>query len=293
MKRCALFMLILISFNLVAMQGRETSPENVFHKPEFQKEAKALVDRQVSFCSVLENVHQCAFMGGLSALLPALKIGECLASRSHGGSEPARMMAPFFLGAGVAILGAPIEILFALPLAAGGACVGIVKSLIEGIDRKKHRDEVQLNIALHLYQWMQVIKEGRFALRNDIKKWQQDHEVASLKEAALEIMNRETFKQYFGDSSWTPVQFVELIKSVPARKDNWGEFFKEVSNHVKVPFLSLLQWNVLVEKTKSYRSTDGMPELSDEDIAEYLPFASYFFSLSNQKSEALLKSFIN
>jgi len=271
----------------------------VIHTPKFQEEVWNFINTQLDHqgVSLSEEVKRGAGKGGFLPFLPAFAFGDWLHTnfRTPGGGEPAAMVGGFFNGIGLAVLFGVIEVPLSVIFAAGGAGYGMLSALNKGIDAKIHEDNFDQQVALNIYNWIKVTKEGRFALRKSIKAWQNEHQETSIKEAVAEIMTSENFNKIFGETEFKEEELKKRLASIDTSRDNWSYFFIEISNQLRIPELEQEEWKKLEEKLINFENkSSDFPELSPGDIREYLSIAVYFFSLANQGAKlSMIRSLIS
>lgn len=289
-KKLLLIALPFIAFHLIAMEPSKDEQE--WHKPKFKNEIfDALIQHvERQDLSIVETTIQDAARG---ATIPVVwvfnlcsKVISAIYSQGHE-KEPIRLN-PLV---SMVIAGIP-AIIAGIPGGIIGSSYGLCYSLTQKIRARRYNNEFDFLITLHLYQWIDLIKKSRLFIQDQIEKWQQENNNQSIKLALKNILIDEKFIPYFKDAGWSESDFDQLLESVDNAHDNWHEFFSFLSFQIKSPKLDGFDWlNLTHALTNFSQNKKDFPEISTEDINEYIYFAVYFFTLSSDNMK-LLKSYI-
>ena len=176
----------------------------------------------------------------------------------------------------------PIALLASLPLGLASMSYSAVKWLILQINAAKNEKEIITHLNLHLYRWIDVIKKGRQAIREELidyqKRMGESDGKFSLAAAANQILRGKQFNDYFAFTSFDQPALFDLLSKIEKENDDWESFFNRMGELIRTPELNEEQWQMLEQRLISFKPD----ELSAQDIKEYLPFAVYFISLSQK-----------
>jgi hypothetical protein len=194
-----------------------------------------------------------------------------------------------FVGGGLCacVCLSPLELLAALPLSFASMSFSAIKWLVLQIMAAKNESECSYQMNAHLYWWMDVIKRGRLAIREEIIAQQKMAIMVgetSLAMTALQLLRGDRFEQYFNTTSFDQATLYDLLTSIEQENDNWESFFSALSEKMRISELDKKQWQMLEDRLISFRAMAyDAPELSVQEIKENLPLAIYFISLSQQQ----------
>lgn len=176
------------------------------------------------------------------------------------------------------------------------ASISSVKWLIAGVSAAKNSAAFDQEVSEHLYQWMVLIKRGRLALRKALVEHQQSctkhHRDIFRCETVSCYLQGPCFDSYFKNTNFKEDDLNTLLTTIPAQDDNQEHLFACLSERVKLRELSDAQQQGLKERLARYIRDADKKELSNIEIAEYINFAAYFFTLNKERSIAILKAYL-
>lgn len=271
--------------------------EDEFHKPYIKDEVQKLIDAQIRAYErcLLHNLRQGICDGFMMPWLATFALGTYIGYGKDDRSGSMEKLSQGMKAGMITTIGlAPLSIALALPLAIFGLGYGTIKYIIDGVKASLHDDEFEQKMTLHLYQWVEVVKRGRLTIRKNLKDMENHLEQGKnfiLSDAALEML-QGAFEHYFKEMTWSVPQLRELLSNIDDAHNTWEHLFHEVSQRVKIPALNEAQWQKLEQHLINNSDQRDVSKLSESDIKEYLSFAIYFFTLSNEKHVTMLKHFI-
>lgn len=280
LKKLLLLPLFLLNFQLIAMEKPEKPEKHVVHTPKVKKEIAKSIDAQADRSFAADTLMGTIYGGGspwaLSALL-GIGCGEGLAKIT--GSRGGDSLVGLGVWGGLGIfVGAIPSLILTIPLAAVGTVGGLGYATFNQIADAVNDSERRRLIALNMYQWISVVKAGRLNIRAELQK----HENNGSLKATIESMlnDEETFKRYFGETDFRQNDLIENLSKVDSHQDNYDNMFKALSNIMKTPKLKDQEWQQLEAALINFKDKNAeFPELSAEDIKEYLYVSVYFFTL--------------
>jgi hypothetical protein len=277
-------------------------PEHSFHAPRFKNEVLNFLDTYIE--KDKSTLKKDVELGATIAVANTILVPGALATFVHNGLNKSGLTSSactYILSEGFAgsmLLLYPLAILLTLPMSAFGAVGGLCTNIAKGISLKLDEKEFDRHVAYHMYQWINIVKQGRLAIRAELEAWIKVHEGHgnSLCTAIEEVLQGDKFKQYFGDLNFKHEDMIKLLAQIGKDDDNLNGLFEKLSQLVKISELSEQEWLELERALLSFKDKTDFPELSAEDIKTYLFVSVYYFTLVNNVRNCginWLRSFIS
>lgn len=265
---CAVF---ITSIQLCAMENT-----HVVHVPKISDQENKLINDYIkeTETSVAEHTLSGAVYGGMgpwvvtggagALALGCLPKGDSLVLTAVGG----------WLGC---FLFAIPNALLTIPSAIVGTGCGLANGVYQEIKEACTKEKRLRLIALRMYQMIYAVKEGRPLLRAELMNGDKHDSVIKTVEAKLS--DKETFKKYFGETEFSYKQLQGFLSQIKPEYDNWENFFKGISQIMKIEELDDEQWQKLEHALINFKIKDKeFPGLSAEDIKEHLYVSAYYFA---------------
>jgi len=278
LKKLLFLPLFLLNLQLVAMEEK-----HVVHTPQVKAEIAKSIEAHIEAknTSFGDDVLKGTGMGGFApwALSGLLGYGAIkgfyfmLGAKGGNGSDVEGVGA----GLGCFLFSIP-NLILTLPCAAVGTLGGLAYGTYNEIAEAVNDPEKRRLIALYMYQWISVVKEGRLNIRAELQKQISNGSLKATVESMLS--DDETFKRYFGETNFTKEELKEHLSKVDATQDNYNGLFQALSNIMKTPKLTDDEWQKLENALINFKNKDKeFPKITPEDIKEYLYVSVYYFAL--------------
>jgi hypothetical protein len=293
-KLCLLFILLFMGFSLSAME------EEKFHCPLFKSEVYRLINEQTKAYKqyLAEELAKGAREGFFVPWEGAYSVGTYFGAKNNDNLKPVIMSEKKTAGGIIATFSfSPLSLILSIPMAIVGAGISTVEYVMDGVKALKNEAQFKMEISRHLFQWMELVKRGRLAIRGELKekeaKLKAENQEFSLSDASLELLRDQKFNHYFGSVSFSHEHLNQLLSRLDQTQNTWDNFFHTISIRMKIPELNEAEWEKLQTILLGHvgKEEDFAP-LNLEDVNEYLYTAIYFFTLANHKHLDLLKFYL-
>lgn len=277
-----LLSLFLCSLSLRALENNDHD----FHGPTLAKELRDIAELHAQKSHIIgDNVKGYAKDGFLLPMSLAATGGAKVFERK--GATDAGSLAGALIGG---FLGWAITLPITIPTGILGSLAGSVVGLGAGISKAieiKHSEaKFEDVVTAHLIHWIAAVKEARLKMRTHIEKHMSESHEPSVKEAFVYLLEHEEFKLYLKHTELNKKAVHDMIDKISSKDDCFGSFFTALSMQVKRKDIADNDWKHLENKL-----TKQAPTMK-EDIAEYLSFSVYFFTMLDKKGLEILRSYI-